>query len=381
MAPSRTGPYAIANAIRGGCRKTANQREWLRCAMTLIDEEPWYQPRKHAYAEMCRELARHMNWHDRTSRPGHAALGAAAGRSADTVGRWVKWLDQVGLAFLVAGGWTPDLCATALASGRTNEAAVYVLCVPKKNVPDRSAAIPLAQFADLTRFSSRTVTALRTREGKPDFERPTAAPFSSGTPGRSHGRDQLKRWPLAETPQNRTEGEFAARALQNRLPILGRISARHLRSVLAPFWRREWTPLDVIHALDHDRDGREHAYRDPVSYLAGWLRSRLGEHCDGDGRPLDPPSKAAAEQHARQLAEQMSRRTAAEAAAAADSSARLAGEPTIAERSIAGALAEMNPPGSPGEIKIMTGRGLKADRIRSLLALGRRLAGTRVFPT
>ncbi len=377
MAPSRTGPYAITAAIPGGSRRAGDQREWLRCSLALIDGQDWYGPRKRAYSEICRKLARHMNWQDRTSRPGHAALGAASGRSADTVGRCIAWLRSSGLVGLVAAGWTPHLCAASLASGRSKEAAVYVLCVPKKHVPARRPAIAPSEFADLTRFSDQEVTALRTREAenpKPDFERPTAAPDFSGTHGRGHGRDRSKPWPLSRVPQNRNDGEFAARALQIRLPILGRISPAYLRSMTQRFFAADWSPLDVMHALDHDRRGRPYTYRDPVAHLAGWLKTRLAEHCDGDGNPIEPPSRAEADRHRRQLADQMSRRDAASAVDSAAAEAKSAGQPTIAERGMAAALAAMTPLGSAAERKIMTDRGPRADRARRLLDLGRSLS-------
>jgi len=163
--------------------------------------------------------------------------------------------------------------------------------------------------------------------------------------------------------------------------MLGRISAKYLRSLLQPYFEAGWTPLDVAHALDHDRDGRPYTYRDPVTHLAGWLRHRLAEHRGGDGAPLAAPSSAAAEEHGRQLAEQMRRRDAAEAASTAAAEARSAGEPTPAERAMAIALAAMCPPGSAGEKSIMTARGPAGDRQRARLALGRRLAALEVNPT
>lgn len=364
-ASARDGPYAIADAIPGGSRLARDQKEWLLTALALVDAQPWYRSRKRAYAEMIRQLARFMDWQRKTSRPGHAALGHASGRSADTVGRCVAWLQSAGLAGLVDGGWTPDLKPASLREpGETNQAALYVLTVPKKSESAPPPDSPLSEFADLSRLSHQKVLAPRTREAARDSDRPAAGLSMSRTPGREHGPDRLQRWPLGRKPENRDDGECAARALQERLPVLGRISARYLRSLTMRYYAAGWTPLDVIAALDYDRHGRQHGYRDPIRHLAGWIRARLAEHDQADGEPGEPPGAAAERDHQRSLGEQRRRRADAERAAAER-------DPAAVAARLARIVASITPADSAAERRIMTGRGPAAARLRELLALGR----------
>ena len=75
---------------------------------------------------------KHMNWRDRTSRPGHDGIAAAVGVSPDTVARAVRWLQERGLLGLVSGGTTAAVRPAVLYAGTGNLAAIYVLTVPKR---------------------------------------------------------------------------------------------------------------------------------------------------------------------------------------------------------------------------------------------------------
>jgi len=64
--------------------------------------------------------------------------------------------------------------------------------------------------------------------------------------------------PLGAVPQSGSEALAAARAMQERVRLLRRISAEHLRHLARPFWLAGWRPADVLHAIDHEPGGRQH---------------------------------------------------------------------------------------------------------------------------
>ena len=130
--PAGPGKAAIFAAIPGGSRRARSQREWLRAALAEIESQGWYANRASHYAGICRVLMKHMNWRDRTSRPGHDGIAAAVGVSPDTVARAVRWLQERGLAGLVSPGTTETVRAGVLYAGTGNLAAIYVLTVPKR---------------------------------------------------------------------------------------------------------------------------------------------------------------------------------------------------------------------------------------------------------
>ncbi len=102
--PPAIGKAAIFAAVRPGVRRCRGQREWLRAALGEIEAARFYANRAAHYAGICRVLMKHMDWADRTSRPGHLGIAAAVGVSADTVGRAVAWLQERGLLGLVSPG-------------------------------------------------------------------------------------------------------------------------------------------------------------------------------------------------------------------------------------------------------------------------------------
>ena len=121
---------------------------------------------------------------------------------------------------------------------------------------------------------------------------------------------------LGAVPETRTEALDAARAMQDRFPVLRRLSAEHLRHLYRPFWLAGWLPRDLLHAIDHDPRGRQHGYVAEVRSPAGWVRSRLAGWLGRNGTPLPSRSQQLADDRRRVVAAQTARR-AQEAAARA----------------------------------------------------------------
>ena len=133
--------------------------------------------------------------------------------------------------------------------------------------------------------------------------------------------------PLAAVPENRTEALAAARAMQERARVLGRLSAEHLRHLARPFFAAGWSPRDVLHAIDHEPGGRQHGYTAGVHSPAGWIRSRLNDWLGPDDTPLPSRSQRLTDAHRQVLADQAARR-----ARDADARARAADYPAQAAR-------------------------------------------------
>lgn len=109
--------------------------------------------------------------------------------------------------------------------------------------------------------------------------------------------------------------------MNERIRVLRQLSAEHLRHLYRVFWIAGWLPQDVLHALDHGSDGRQHRYSAEVRSPAGRVRWRLALWLGPDGTPLPSRSQQLAESRRQLLAEQAERRarnTAARARAAAD---------------------------------------------------------------
>jgi hypothetical protein len=150
--PAFYGKAAIFRAIRPGTRRCRDQREWLRAALGAIEAERWYANRRAHYAAITRQLMRHMDWRERTTRPGHERIAAAVGVSPDTVARAVAWMRDRGLLGLVSPGSTPVLRPYALHGDEGNLAVIYVCTIPcerRRQLPRPDAGQD--NFADLTR--------------------------------------------------------------------------------------------------------------------------------------------------------------------------------------------------------------------------------------
>ncbi|GGS84630.1 hypothetical protein GCM10010156_49080 [Planobispora rosea] len=93
---------------------------------------------------------------------------------------------------------------------------------------------------------------------------------------------------------------------------LRRISARHLRHLLAPWFAAGWTPADVLHALDHLPDGRPWTFAGRVRHVPGWIGHRLAAWRDADGRPVISKSQRLAAAAAAERARQAARRRESE---------------------------------------------------------------------
>ena len=232
--------------------------------------------------------------------------------SVSTYKRCSRWWRDRGYAAIVRPGWTPALRAMALVGPEDhNERQVLVLCLPRREKPAAPASGSCQALTEpLSGFRRKPDNAPHAHEAENEDK-----PEKARAP---RGQSLLPRTgpaPLGAVPQNGSEALAAAQAMQERVRLLQRLSAEHLRHLTRPFWLAGWRPADVLHALDHEPGGRQHGYTAAVRSPAAWIRARLAAWLGPDGTPLPSPGqlRAAAAAWAR-----------ADAAARREEAARLA---------------------------------------------------------
>ena len=186
--------------------------------------------------------------------------------------------------------------------------------------------------------------------------------------------------PLGAVPQTGSEALAAASAMQERAGLLRRLSCEHLRHLARPFFAAGWLPRDVLHAIDHAPDGRQHRYTAEVRSPAGWARSRLAAWLGPDGAPLPSRSQQAAQAHRQALAGQAARRArdAAARAQAADYPAQAARAREMLARALGRNLGQPIRPTAPAVTALTcgaVGSGARSRRKRTTSATARTRAG------
>jgi hypothetical protein len=324
--PQNPGRLAIFRAIPAGSRRARDQGSWLRAVVADPEIAALRADRRRAVLELARVLARHADWRTMTSWRPRALACDEIGSSRDpsrplSISAYKaarRVLEERGFLGLVAQGWTSALRAAVL-DDHSSTSAVFVLAIPrrKERLPSADEAPPVNR--PLAGSRREPDIAPRAREASPEVK-PEKARAPRGQPVLPRASAAL----LGATPQNRSEALAAARAMQERVRLLRRISGEHLRHLARPFFAAGWTPRDVLHALDYEPGGRQHGYSTAVRSAVGWIRFRLAAWLGPDGIPLPSRSQQLAGARRRVLAEQAARREAAASARVADYPAQAA---------------------------------------------------------
>lgn len=278
--PGPAGPYRpvarseIAAAIPEGSRRARTQHEVLR----RLGEDPDLAllrcDRARNVAEAARVIARRASWLTRLSRPVIACGACRRGgdcrglgprrawclirAAAISLSTWKaarRWLELHGYLGTVRGGWTPLLRASALIDEQApNEAALYVLCVPRR----------------------------RPKDQPPVVHAPVTRPL---TPSRSEGGNYPARDPGKDLPHEAAKGSPAwiVAYLRRQVAELRRgpgstLSDRGVLALARPFLAARWSPADLAKAISHDPVRGVHlcriaGVREPGAWLA-WRLSR-----------------------------------------------------------------------------------------------------------
>ncbi|MFK0042387.1 hypothetical protein ACIQTW_21335 [Paenarthrobacter sp. NPDC090517] len=237
-----------------------------------------------------------FDFNSHTVAPGNAYLRATAGIGKGTLGRVKRWLKRYGFLADVAGGrsaiYTPKNCLgfsnlhkKGEREERMADRAVYVLCRPAteeelaqfgeeevQRMDFKCKLDPLLGLFGLAvdingnpihskgKTSPKAIKAWASPTLKSYFEAATkyVADITAA-------RTDIS-WPLdgttsANDQATRDFNELqAARTVQWHSPPLRKLRSRHLARILAPFFRADYTPGDILHALDTKPDGSEHRH-------------------------------------------------------------------------------------------------------------------------
>lgn len=298
--------------VPAGMMRAPDQQAWLDAVRA---SEAFSSLRADTAASLwavAQQLAWRASYESMTTRPTWAVVIRETGRSWSTVGRAIRRLRAAGLIGVVKtgrdGAHQPAKCDKGQA-----DAAVYVLCVP-------STVHPVDEHDTLTDLKSGeeshppharasegpaeplrgTLVAAAARPGAPvglqlvpqEPSRPPDEPESPLEPSRPpDGRD------LANDAKDGRRLDVA-RALQERLPVLRRISDRHVASLVREFVLAGWTTSELAVAVDRRPDGTAwpHSGEKGVGNVGAWLRFRLAAWRDDAGTvQMSPGRRAEAE--------------------------------------------------------------------------------------
>lgn len=221
-----------------------------------------------------------------------AVMAAEAGVSRSTLADRLAWLIERGLLVRVTPGTTPQFrpgtLRGALDDGRGNEAATYVLTVPADLAESlaeddqdggkfltRASDPALDDWRDVP-WPAETLPVELTRTPKPlvvDVGEETSPDVRAReTPAHSA---PVAAWPAAATPGTKAEMLAACERLRAEDPILRKMSARHLRSLLRLLFRLGATVDDVRHVLHHQPGGGAWPLPAAPRFAPGWVRWRV----------------------------------------------------------------------------------------------------------
>ncbi|MDN5812350.1 MAG: hypothetical protein L0H40_04830, partial [Micrococcaceae bacterium] len=212
---------------------------------------------------MLKCLVARADYETMTTRPGWEYLAQQADKSRRTIARTIADLGRMGLLGTVAGGRTAAYASLNEDGERTNEAAVYVLCIPapleivetsRSGAVDEYGTPPALGGSHLNNLKE---THTRAR-GKDLIGAATPPEINSGgyaapTPATPHRPELL--WPAHKTTASRKQRLAAASELRRRVFVLRPMSLQDIRAVVRDFLVCGWTVADLHHALDFQPDG------------------------------------------------------------------------------------------------------------------------------
>lgn len=307
-------PDIVLRAVPEGSCVLTSDFDWL----DAIEQHPKLVLRKSDFRRNVLTVAGLLrltfDFNSHTAAPGNAYLRAMAGIGKGTLGRVKRWLKRYGFLADVAGGrsaiYTPKNCLgfSHLHKGgeredRMADRAVYVLCRP-------ATEEELAQFGEeeVQRMDSKckldpllSLFGLavdvngnpipskekRSPKGRTEWASPTLKTYFEAATKYvadiAAARTDLH-WPLDGTSSAPDEAtrDFnelqAARTVQWYSPPLRKLRSRHLAKILAPYFRADYTPADILHTLDTKPDGTQHRHDgfDGAKDVAKLLQHKLG---------------------------------------------------------------------------------------------------------
>jgi hypothetical protein len=256
-APSPSRATILRKVPEGSDRVTGTSIERV-CLDDLVTDPRWRAcrpARRQHLVYVVKWLARTADYASGTTRCTRLLVCQLGAMSVRTWQRCRAQLQAWGRLGVVRAG----MCLAEYPEA--NEAAVYVLCVPRKTRPRQANAQLIPQ------------TDPPTGEGNPD------RPVHPHDPGPDQGQKR------SGAPPGRPVSPAVARAV--RIGPAKNLSDRAVAAITRPFRAAGWPPAALSWAVDHERDGTWHfrSLRE-VRRPAGWLRWRLSRHLGPGGVPL-----------------------------------------------------------------------------------------------
>lgn len=305
-----------------------------------------YQRRRNGLKAVLEALISVVDYDTMTTRPTWAYIIEKTGIPRPTMHRHLRTLRSWGLVATVASGRSAAYAATGPDGERINEAAVYVLLVPRqfarrplprklptrfcrqaRNIHNRAVHKNETPPAVGDYLPNRErVTRARAREEALAETATRSTMYSGGRWAAALSRFPQYRqenfWPGQRRTASKTQRRAAAAELRRRLPnVLRPMSVPDVTATIRAFLLAGWTVGDLHHALEYQPDGTlwphegAPATTDPRR-IRGWLHYRLNSWRTTDGEPRTSQSQRAASENAQRRAEARRLHDEAEAARA-----------------------------------------------------------------
>lgn len=320
-------------------RLADSQVQWLRDVDEHIADLPLRADAKQHRREIARMVGFHAEWKELVTRTlTWDAIATQVGLTRRSVARHLRALHEAGFLGRVAAGRS---AAAKKAAGWTgpeaeeNDAPVYALTVPTGAEPVDSNVTP-PTVSGYKESPARTGAREHPRGAATRHSLVEAPAAGGGSNPVVPAHPLPPAWPSHVPAKRKDERVQAALALQARIPVLRKISAKHVASVTRHFMLAGWTVRDLHHALDALPDGRAQGHfvngswvpwsgadGIPPQRLGHWLRFRLAHWLDSDGQPVEAPSQREA-RRARTRAQQRAAQQRRREEEAAERRARLA---------------------------------------------------------
>ena len=249
----RSEKLRIYRAIPEGSRRSRSQPAALRALEQRINEEAdlgrLRSDAEHNALTVARAVVFSAHWKTMVTRPGWDTLMERTGLKRTSIAKYLRLFREWGYLGVVATGSTHRTRGHKRGDTDGNLAGEYVLCVPGQEPVEETRTPSLGS---------------RREPVKPHASARETTPETADRP-----------WPMHQTPGTRGQRLAATQRLQQQAPVLNRIPAVRLRSVLKPWFLAGWTPAQVLYALDHTPDGQARWHTADVRHVPGWIRSRL----------------------------------------------------------------------------------------------------------
>ena len=294
-----TSRDVVLRAVPRGSTRAAHGHHVQKALLEHPEYTRRYASAKATLRAVLDRLVARADYETMTTRPGWDYLAQQTGKSRRTIARTIADLASMGLLGTVASGRTAAYASLNEDGERTNEAAVYVLCVPSPlQVMESRHSGPVDEYGTPPALGGSHLNNLKethTRARGKDLTGAATPPelipggYAAATPPTPHRPELL--WPAHKTTASKIQRLAAASELRRRVFVLRPMSLQDIRAVVRNFLLCGWTVADLHHALDFQPDGSPWPHNGlpaeaEAGRLRGLLRYRLGAYRTGSGEPL-----------------------------------------------------------------------------------------------